>query len=267
MRRGVAAWLHPRLPPCPTKRPSPEILAASVDGRVRRYDVRAGCVAADDLDAPVRQGKGGWVMALWGKGEWVYGFGRHEPHVPSTADPRPGPRPPPPSPPPQTPPSSACFTTDGQCVLAACLDSAVRLLDREGGALLATYTGERRGVGAGWAGRWARGCRGATWERRAATRDSPCSNQCPTNSPPPFLGHKHTGVKMDAATTADDATVVAGSEDGRVLFWDVVAEGVRAELVAAPGPVCSLALHPGGSTMMVTAAIDGVVRVWGPPGQ
>ena len=104
VRRGVAAWLHPRLPPCPTKRPSPEILAASVDGRVRRYDVRAGCVAADDLDAPVRQGKGGWVMALWGKGEWVYGFGRHEPHVPSTADPRPGPRPPPPPAPPPPPP-------------------------------------------------------------------------------------------------------------------------------------------------------------------
>ena len=37
---------------------------------------------------------------------------------------------------------------------------------------------------------------------------------------------------MDAATPADDATVVAGSEDGRVLFWDVVAEGVRADRTA-----------------------------------
>lgn len=69
-----------------------EILAGSVDGTVRRFDVRIGAVYTDELHHPV---------------------------------------------------TSIAMSYDGKCVLAGCLDSTVRLLDKEGGELLASYTGHR----------------------------------------------------------------------------------------------------------------------------
>ncbi|OWK50138.1 WD repeat domain-containing protein 83, partial [Lonchura striata] len=62
-----------------------EILTGSVDGRVRRYDLRAGQLCSDYLGSPV---------------------------------------------------TSVCFSKDGQCVLAASLDSTLRLLDKDTGELL-----------------------------------------------------------------------------------------------------------------------------------
>lgn len=69
-----------------------EILAASVDGTVRRFDVRMGRVYCDDLRHPV---------------------------------------------------TCVTFTGDGLCVLAACLDSTLRLLDKQTGELLASYRGHQ----------------------------------------------------------------------------------------------------------------------------
>ncbi|NXQ40700.1 WDR83 protein, partial [Catharus fuscescens] len=64
-----------------------EILTGSVDGRVRRYDLRAGQLCSDYIGSDV------------------------------------------------------CFSKDGQCVLAASLDSTLRLLDKDTGELLGEYTG------------------------------------------------------------------------------------------------------------------------------
>lgn len=69
-----------------------EIIAGSVDGTVRRFDIRRGRVYTDDLHHPVT-------------------------HV--------------------------AVSHDQLCVLAACLDSQLRLLDKGTGELLATYTGHQ----------------------------------------------------------------------------------------------------------------------------
>ncbi|NXW25856.1 WDR83 protein, partial [Circaetus pectoralis] len=69
-----------------------EILSGSVDGRVRRYDLRAGQLYSDYIGSPI---------------------------------------------------TSICFSKDGQCALAASLDSTLRLLDKETGELLGEYTGHR----------------------------------------------------------------------------------------------------------------------------
>jgi WD40 repeat protein len=66
----------------------PAILAGSVDGTLRRFDVRMGRIYTDELHHPV---------------------------------------------------SELALTHDGLCVLAACLDSCLRLLDVEAGELLASY--------------------------------------------------------------------------------------------------------------------------------
>mmetsp|Transcript_7266 Transcript_7266/g.17453 ORF Transcript_7266/g.17453 Transcript_7266/m.17453 type:complete len:309 (+) Transcript_7266:170-1096(+) len=67
-----------------------EILACSVDGTVRRFDVRMGALYTDELHVPVTH------LAL---------------------------------------------SNDGNCVLANCMDSTLRLLDKESGELLASYRG------------------------------------------------------------------------------------------------------------------------------
>lgn len=66
------------------------ILAGSVDGTIRRFDVRMGRIYTDELHHPV---------------------------------------------------ASLALSRDGLCVLAACLDSRLRLLDIQAGELLASYTG------------------------------------------------------------------------------------------------------------------------------
>ncbi|KAM6100916.1 LOW QUALITY PROTEIN: WD repeat domain-containing protein 83 [Pterocles gutturalis] len=66
-------------------------LRSSVDGRVRRYDLRAGQLYSDYVGSPI---------------------------------------------------TSVCFSKDGQCALAASLDSTLRLLDKDG-ELLGEYTGHR----------------------------------------------------------------------------------------------------------------------------
>jgi mitogen-activated protein kinase organizer 1 len=67
-----------------------EIIAGSVDGTVRRFDVRMGRAYTDEVHHPV---------------------------------------------------TSVAASHDGLCVLAACLDSTLRLLDKSTGELLSTYTG------------------------------------------------------------------------------------------------------------------------------
>lgn len=70
----------------------PAILAGSVDGTVRRFDVRMGRAYTDNLHHSV---------------------------------------------------ASLAVSHDGLCVLAACLDSHLRLLDIEAGELLAKYSGHK----------------------------------------------------------------------------------------------------------------------------
>lgn len=67
-----------------------EVIAGSVDGSVRRFDVRMGRTFVDELHAPV---------------------------------------------------TCVAVSHDGNCLLAACTDSCVRLLDRADGMLLQEYTG------------------------------------------------------------------------------------------------------------------------------
>jgi WD40 repeat protein len=173
------------------------ILAASVDGSVRSFDVRAGRCAADALGAPVT------VLAL---------------------------------------------SRDGACVLAALAASRLRLLDRASGALLAEYAAPGK--------------------------------------------HVNAGARCGAALSADDAHVVAASENGRVTFWELVDAAVVASLQAhAPGKtaraarrraracarvasqltllccapqVCGLAFHPSEAAML-TCATDGLVKAWRAP--
>ena len=140
-----------------------DIVAGSVDGTVRRFDVRAGRLVTDLLHHPV---------------------------------------------------TSVACTRDGACILAACTDGCVRLLDCADGDLLAEYR-----------------------------------------------GHAHASSKLNAAFTPSDGYVVACSEDGRVMYWEVVEAGVVEEFRAHEAGLCGLAMHPQGACLL-TASVDGTVKVW-----
>lgn len=89
-----------------------EVAAASVDGGVRRYDIRMGCLFTDALHVPV---------------------------------------------------THLAASRDGAMLLAACMDSCIRLLDRAEGDLLMEFRGD------GWRGK-GEGRHDEAWETGATPR-------------------------------------------------------------------------------------------------
>eukprot|EP00911_Craspedida_sp_UC1_P000677 UC1_evm5s517 len=77
-----------------------------------------------------------------------------------------------------------------------------------------------------------------------------------------YRGHTNTDFKCDARLTHHDANVVTGSEDGTVLVWDLVNGQVVQRLQAHAGTVMGVACHPQ-RDIMLTACVDGSVKVWG----
>eukprot|EP00899_Mesostigma_viride_P022309 jgi/Mesvir1/3262/Mv16399-RA.1 len=81
-----------------------------------------------------------------------------------------------------------------------------------------------------------------------------------------YEGHKNTTIKLSAAFNDTDAVIACGSEDGRVVFWDLVEGKVIHQLQAHPTVVCGLAYHKS-KPCMVSSSVDGLIKVWGPEEQ
>lgn len=67
--------------------------------------------------------------------------------------------------------------------------------------------------------------------------------------------------KLDSCLTNTDAHVVSGSEDGKVLFWDLVDASVVSSVKAHTAVVTSVSYHRSESCM-ITSSVDGTVKVW-----
>lgn len=89
---------------------------SSVDGRVRRYDLRLGQLFSD------------YVGSKCGRTVGQAGPVRGSKRGPSLTHLRPSP--------PPGPITCTCFSRDGQCTLVSSLDSTLRLLDKDTGELL-----------------------------------------------------------------------------------------------------------------------------------
>ncbi|KAF1742005.1 hypothetical protein MXB_264 [Myxobolus squamalis] len=108
-------------------------------------------------------------------------------------------------------PIGSCkLSRDKLSILTSCLDSAVRLIDKETGAVLNTYK-----------------------------------------------GHKNNDYKVESSFVSNDSHVVSGSEDGRIVFWDLVSAKIIKEIPAHSGPVVSLSYSPKNNRLL-TASSDGV---------
>lgn len=80
-----------------------------------------------------------------------------------------------------------------------------------------------------------------------------------------YRGHVAERAKTEVRLTTDDAYVCSGSEDGRVVFWDLVTRTV-VRVVDAHDPasvVCGLDVAPEGAPpAMLTCATDGRCIYW-----
>lgn len=78
-----------------------------------------------------------------------------------------------------------------------------------------------------------------------------------------YTGHVNAVAKCGACLTADDARVVAGGEDGRLVAWDLMDGGVEADILAHAGhTICGVDAHPVVPACVMTCATDGTVKVW-----
>lgn len=106
------------------------------------------------------------------------------------------------------------LSNDKKCLLAGCMDSTLRLIERSTGDLLQEYK-----------------------------------------------GHICKSYKSDSCLTNTDAQVVSGSEDGSILFWDLVDGSVLSTVKAHTSVVTSVSYH-GTESCMITSSVDGTIRVW-----
>ena len=69
---------------------------------------------------------------------------------------------------------------------------------------------------------------------------------------------------LQCCMTADDATLVTGSEDGRAVFYDIVRGTCVQTLEGHTRPTCSIAAHPkrDATSVLITASYDGTAVVW-----
>lgn len=76
-----------------------------------------------------------------------------------------------------------------------------------------------------------------------------------------YTGHENTSAKTECCLTNTDAHVIAASEDGRVVMYDLVNGKQVHTLNAHKGCVTSVTYHPD-QVCMLTSGVDGIVRVW-----
>lgn len=74
-------------------------------------------------------------------------------------------------------------------------------------------------------------------------------------------GHTASSYKIECGFTVEESCIVSASEDGRVCYYDVIDGRPVEQFTAHKGVVCSLAMHPGG-TSLLTASTDGCIKLW-----
>jgi len=77
-------------------------------------------------------------------------------------------------------------------------------------------------------------------------------------------GHVAGQYGLQCCMTADDATLVTGSEDGRAVLYDIVRGTCVQTLEGHARPTCAIAAHPkrDNASVLITASYDGTAVVW-----
>nr|KAF6482627.1 WD repeat domain 83 [Molossus molossus] len=195
---------------------------SSVDGRVRRYDLRMGQLFSDYVGSECDQAVGQAGEARAAKGSPAH------PPVYSFPPPR---------------PHHLHLLQPGRAVHPGVQPGLQVETSRQG------HGGTTRGVSP-----WSCGA-------PPPTTYVPGKAQAPLIPlTPRYTGHKNQEYKLDCCLSERDTHIVSCSEDGKVFFWDLV-EGVLAlTLQVGPGVVQSLAYHP--TEPCLLTAMGGSIHCW-----
>lgn len=77
-----------------------------------------------------------------------------------------------------------------------------------------------------------------------------------------FKGHEQVKYRLESCFTADESTVVSGSEDSMIYLWDLVDGKVKKTLKGHEKAVVSLAAHPKINSILLSASSDGTIKLW-----
>jgi COMPASS component SWD3 len=80
-----------------------------------------------------------------------------------------------------------------------------------------------------------------------------------------YQGHVNKQYSLGGAfgVSGSDAFIVAGSEDGDIIFWDVRTKDiVQRASKAHEGVVCWVDTSPGNNPTVVSGGLDGTVKIW-----
>jgi mitogen-activated protein kinase organizer 1 len=77
-----------------------------------------------------------------------------------------------------------------------------------------------------------------------------------------FKGHKNDEYRIRSCLGSNDKYVMSGSEDGRVVTWDLVSGAVISEFTAHEGKVVTCVSYHPTRTQALTSGVDGSVTVW-----
>ena len=100
------------------------------------------------------------------------------------------------------------------------------------------------------------GARSRSRSRRSCPIRAACCQPHGRLSAPP--GRARAGLPRYRSRTSSSRSAESA---GRVCYWELVDAKMVQEFAAHLGPVCSLSLHPAGTTL-VTASNDGTIKVW-----
>jgi len=79
--------------------------------------------------------------------------------------------------------------------------------------------------------------------------------------------HTSGTYALDCAITANDESIVSGSEDGKVVLYDLV-DGSMSQILEGPTkPTCSVATHPKCASVLLSGSYDGSAVVWSNPSE
>jgi WD40 repeat protein len=147
------------------------------------------------------------------------------------------------------------LTLEQDLAASASEDGTIRLWRASNGDLLATLTGHTdfvQGVALGGNGVIASGGQDGTVR----------SWRAPTAEPQQTL-HSPAGGVLSVALTSDAQHVIAGTQDGTIVFWEVTSGRLLESLPAHAGPVPGLgpAVSRHGR-ILASASLDGTVKLW-----
>lgn len=76
-----------------------------------------------------------------------------------------------------------------------------------------------------------------------------------------YKGHDCDNLKVECCMSNDDNTIISGSKDGSIIFWDLMDGTIKQKLVGHKKNVSCVCYHPK-SNVLLASSFDNTISVW-----